>query len=97
MQRAGGRLYGTAKTGQHEYDVAVRLNGEKPSVAKPKRTFRTSSAKLESKASSAFHASVSAGCTMTFGFSRTPSLCHLMCLAVFLEMNKRFNRGMRGM
>ena len=35
MQRAGGRLYGMAMIGQHEYDATVILNGVKPSVSKP--------------------------------------------------------------
>jgi hypothetical protein len=97
MQRYGGRLYGIANTGQQEYDDAVILKGEKPSVSKPSRTFLASLAKFGSKSSKAFHASVSDGCTINFGFARTLSLCHLMCLAVFFDKNNRFNRGIRGM
>jgi hypothetical protein len=86
MQRAGGRLYETTKTSQHEYDSAIRLKGKKPFVTKLMQTFLASLAKLESKAYDAFHA-----------LSGTHSLCHLMCLAVFFEINKCFNRCIRGM
>jgi hypothetical protein len=82
MSRVGRRLYGTTKTGQHEYDDVVRLKDEKPSVAKTMHTFLALLAKLESKASSAFHGFVSSGCAMTSRLTRTYSLCHLMCLTV---------------
>jgi hypothetical protein len=90
IQRDGGRLYDTAKTGQQEYDAELVLNGSKPSVANPKRTFLASIAKSTSNPSSTFHASPSEGCPMTPSFSRMPSLCHLMCLVILLEINNRF-------
>jgi hypothetical protein len=87
MQRECGRLYRTAKTNQQEYGVEFVLNGLKSSVSNPKLTFLSSQAKSASKLSSTFHASPSEGCTMSPSFSRMPSLCHLMCLAVLLEIN----------
>jgi hypothetical protein len=90
IQRDGGRFYGTAKTSQQEYGVELVLNGSKPSVANPKRTFLTSLAKSTSNLLSTFHTSPSEGCPMTQSFSRMPSLCHLMCLVVLLEINNRF-------
>jgi hypothetical protein len=36
IQRDGGRLYDTVKTGQQEYGVELVLNGSKPYVANPK-------------------------------------------------------------
>jgi hypothetical protein len=63
----------------------------------PMRTFRASLAKSGSKSSRAFHASLSDGCTITWSFSRTPYLCHLMCLAVFFEINNYFIWDVRGM
>jgi hypothetical protein len=93
IHRAGGRLYGIAKIGQQEYDYALILYSENPSVANPMRTFHASLAKSGSKTSRAFHASLSDGCTITWSFSRTPSLCHLIFLDVFFEINKHFIRG----
>jgi hypothetical protein len=97
MQRASGRLYGMAMKGQHEYDASVILKGVKPSVAKPIRTFLASLAKSGSKLSRAFHASPSDGCTINPSYLSIQSLCHLMCIAVFLERNKCFTLGVRGM
>jgi hypothetical protein len=97
MQREGERLYGIAKMGQQEYDVALILYGRNPSVAIPMCTFHASLVNSASKSSRAFHASLSDGCTITWSFSRTPSLCHLMCLADFFERNNSFIRGIRGM
>jgi hypothetical protein len=90
-------LYEIAKTGQQEYDAALVLYDENPSVANPMHTFCASLAKFASKSSRAFYASLSDGCTITWSFSRTTSLCHLMCLVVFLEINNSFIRGVRGM
>jgi hypothetical protein len=42
MQRAGGRLYGIAKTCQQEYDAALVLYGQNPSIANPMRSLRQS-------------------------------------------------------
>jgi hypothetical protein len=97
MQRAGGRLYNMAMLGYHEYDATVILNGVKPSVAKPIRTFLASLAKSGSKLSRAFHASSSDGCTINSSYLSVQSLCHLMCIAVFLKRNKRFTLEVRGM
>jgi hypothetical protein len=96
IQREGGRLYEIAKTCQQEYDAALILYGMNPSIANPMWTFCTSLAKSVSKSSRAFHALLSDKCTITWSFSRTPSLCHLMCLAVFFERNNYFIRGVRG-
>jgi hypothetical protein len=79
IQRDGGRLYGTTKTGQQEYGVEFFLNGSKLSVANPKWTFLASMAKSASNLSSTFRASLSEGCPMTLSFSCMPSLCHLLC------------------
>jgi hypothetical protein len=91
IQRAGVRLCGIAKTCQHEYDDALILYSENPSVANPMRTFHASLAKSGSKSSRVFHASLSNGCTITWSFSHTPSLCHLMCCHIpkfsFLNVN----------
>jgi hypothetical protein len=95
IQRVGGRLYGIAKTGQQEYNGALVLYDMNPSVANPMRTFYASLAKSRSKSSRAYHAALSDGCTITWSFSRTPSLCHLICLAA--EINNYFIRGIRGM
>jgi hypothetical protein len=54
-------------------------------------------AKSGSKLSRAFHASPSDGCTINPSWMSVQSLCHLMCIAVFLERNKRFTLGVRGM
>jgi hypothetical protein len=97
MQRAGDRLYEIAKTDQHEYDAVDELYDMNPFVTNPMRTFLTSLMKSGSKLSRVFHASLSDGCTITWSFSCTPSLCHLMCLAVLFEMNNGFIRGVRGM
>jgi hypothetical protein len=97
MQIVGGRLYGIAKACQHEYDVADELYSINPSVANPMQTFLASLVMSGSKLSRAFHASLSDVYTITWSFSRTPSLCHLMCQAVFFEMNNRFIQGVRGM
>jgi hypothetical protein len=97
MQRAGGRLYGIAKTGQQEYDAALILYSENPSVTNPMHTFYASLAESALKSSRAFHASLSDGCTITWSFSHTSSLCHLMCLAVFFEIKNFFIRGVRGL
>jgi hypothetical protein len=90
-------LYGIAKIGQHEYDDALVLYDENPSIANPMSTFHASLVKFGSKSSRAFHASLSDRCTITWSFSRTPSLCHLICLAVFFEINNYFIQGVRGM
>jgi hypothetical protein len=82
---------------KHEFNGAFSFKGEKLSVAKPMRAFLASLANLESKASSAFHASLLVRCAITSGLSNIPFLCHLMCLAVFFEINKNFNRGIRSM
>jgi hypothetical protein len=60
-QREGGMLYGIANTCQQEYDAALILYGENPSVANPIRTFHTSLAKFASKSSRAVtpHVSIS--------------------------------------
>jgi hypothetical protein len=76
-------LYGIAKTGQQEYDAALILYSENPSITNPMHTFYTYLAKSASKSYRAFRASLSDGCTITWLFSCTPSLCHLMCLAFF--------------
>jgi hypothetical protein len=52
IQRDGDRLYGTAKMSQQEYSAELLLNGSKPSIANPKRTF---------------HASLAAGLVHYFG------------------------------
>jgi hypothetical protein len=39
IQREGGKLYGTIKTGQQEYGAEFILNGSKSSIVNPKRTF----------------------------------------------------------
>jgi hypothetical protein len=77
MQREGDRLYGTIKTSQQEYGAEFVLNGSKPSVTNLMQTFLASLVKSASKLSSAFHSSLSDGCTITLSFSHTPSLCHL--------------------
>jgi hypothetical protein len=69
MQRRGRRLYGTANTGQQEYDDALSLKGVKPSVVSPMQTFLASRANSGSKLSKAFHASESEGCTISSLFS----------------------------
>jgi hypothetical protein len=61
IQRDGGRLYDTAKTGQHEYGVEFVLNVSKLSVANLKRAFLASLTKSASNLSSTFHASSSKG------------------------------------
>jgi hypothetical protein len=96
IQRYGGRLYGIAKTDQQEYDAELVLNGSKPSIVNPKRTFLTSLAKSASNLSRIFHASPSKGCPMALSFSCMPSLCHLMYLTFLLEINNRFKRGVMG-
>jgi hypothetical protein len=96
IQRDGGRLYDTAKTGQQEYGAELVLNGSKPTVVNPKQIFIASLAKSASNLLSIFHASPSEGCPMTLSFSRMPSLCHLMCLAVLLEINNHFKQGVIG-
>jgi hypothetical protein len=93
IQGDGGRLYITAKMGQQKYGAEFVLNGSKPSVAKLKRTFITSPAKSASNLSSTFHSSTSEGCPMTPSFSHMPSLCHLMCFTILLEINNCFKRG----
>jgi hypothetical protein len=90
IQIDGGRLYDTAKMGQQEYGPEFVLNESKPSVANLKQTFLASLAKFALNLSSTFHASPSEGCPMTPSFSRMPSLCHLMCLVVLLEINNHF-------
>jgi hypothetical protein len=45
IQKEGGRLYVTAKIGHQEYGVEFVLNGSKPFVDNPKRTFLASLAK----------------------------------------------------
>jgi hypothetical protein len=89
IQRDGGRLYDTTNMGHQEYGPKSALNGSKPYVPNLMRTFLASLAKYVSKLLSAFHASPSDGCTMTLLFSRTPSMCHLMCLPVPFEINNR--------
>jgi hypothetical protein len=79
MQREGGSLYRIAKTSQQEYDAA-----------NPMRTLCANLAKSASKSSRAFHNSLSDGCTITWSFSHTSSLCHLICLAVFFERKNHF-------
>jgi hypothetical protein len=96
IQRDGGRFHGTTKMGQQEYGAEFVLNGSKSSVANLKQTFLASLAKFASNLPSTFHASPSEGCLMTPSFSCMPSLCHLICLAVFLEINNRFKRGVIG-
>jgi hypothetical protein len=96
IQRDGGRLYDIAKMGQQEYGAEFVLNASKSSVANSKRTFLASLAKSASNLSSTFHASPFEGCPMTPSFSCMPSLCHLMCLAVLLEINNCFKRGVIG-
>jgi hypothetical protein len=86
-----------AMTGQHEYDATVILKDMKPSVAKSLRTFLASLANSGSKLSRAFHASAYDGCTINPSCLFVQSLCHLMCIAVFLERNKCFTLGVRGM
>jgi hypothetical protein len=86
-----------AMTCQHEYDATVILKDMKPSVAKLIRTFLASLANSRSKLSRAFHASASDGCTINPSCLSVKSLCHLMCIAVFLERNKGFTLGLRGM
>jgi hypothetical protein len=93
IQRDDGRLYDTAKTGQQEYGAEFVLNGSKPFVANPKQTFLASLAKFASNLSSTFHASLSEECLMTPSLSHMSSLCYLICLTVFLEINNRFKRG----
>jgi hypothetical protein len=94
-QCEGGRLYGKTKTCQQEYGVEFVPNGSKSYVANPMQTFLVSLVKFASKLLTAFHASPSDGCTMTLSFSRTHSLCHLMCLVVLFKMNYRFSRGVK--
>jgi hypothetical protein len=89
-QRAGGTLYEISKTDQQEYDATLILYSENPYVTNPMRTFSASLAKLASKSSRAFYASLSDGYTITWSFSHTPSLYHLMRLAVFFEINYHF-------
>jgi hypothetical protein len=96
IQRDGGRFYGTTKMGHQEYGAEFVLIGSKASVANPKQTFLVSLAKFASNMSSTFHASPSEGCTMTPSFSCMPSLYHLMCLIVLLEINNHFKRGVIG-
>jgi hypothetical protein len=96
IQRDDGKLYDTTKMGQQEYGAEFVLDGSKPSVPNPKRTFLASLAKSTSNLSSIFHASPSEGCPMTLSFSRISSLRHLMCLMVLLEINNHFKRGVIG-
>ena len=96
IQREGGRLYEITKTNQHEYDDAIWPKGVKPSVASPIQTFLSSAAKSGSNMSRAFQASPSEGCTIRSSLSQTPSLCHRMWIAVFLDRNNRFTRGVSG-
>jgi hypothetical protein len=84
IQKDAGSLYDTTKMGQQEYGAELVRNGSKPSVANPKRTFLASLAKYALSLLSTFHASLSEGCPMT--------PCHLMCLAVLLEINNRYKR-----
>jgi hypothetical protein len=96
IQRDGGRLYSTTKTGQQEYGVEFVLNGSKLSFTNPKRTFLASLTKSASNLSSIFNASPSEGCTMTPSFLHMPSLFHLMCLTVLLDINNYFKRDVIG-
>jgi hypothetical protein len=96
IQRDGGRLYGTSKTCQQECGAQLVLNGSKPSVANLKRTFLASLVMYASNLLSTFHASLSEGCPKTSSFSCIPSLCHLMCLMVLLEINNCLKRGVIG-
>jgi hypothetical protein len=95
MQRAGGRLYEMAMIGQHEYDTMVILKGVKPSVAKLIQTFLESLANSGSMLSRDFHASPSYGCIINPSCLSVRSLCHLMCIVVFLKRNKCFTLGVR--
>jgi hypothetical protein len=96
IQRDGDRLYDTTKMGHQEYGAELVLNGSKSPVANPKQTFLTSLAMYASNLLSTFYASPSEGCPMTLSFSRMPSLCHLMCLTVLLDINNPFKRGVIG-
>jgi hypothetical protein len=96
IQRDGATLYDTTKMGQHKYGAELVLNGSKPSIANQKQTFLASLAKSASNLSSIFHAAPSEGCLMTPSLSRRPYLCHLMCLAVPLEINNHFKQGVIG-
>jgi hypothetical protein len=96
IQRDCGRLYDTAKMGQQHYDAEFVLSGSKSSIINLKRIFLTSLAKSASNLSSTFLASPFEGCTMTPSFSGMPSLCHLMCLTVLLEINNHFKRCVIG-
>jgi hypothetical protein len=93
IQRHCGWLYGTSKMGQQKYGAEFILNGSKMSVTNPKRTFLASLVKSTSNLSSTFHTSPSKGCSIKPSFSRMPSMCHRMCLAILLEINSRFKRG----
>jgi hypothetical protein len=42
IQKEGGRLYVTTKIGHQQYGVEFVLNGSKPIVNNPKRTFHAS-------------------------------------------------------
>jgi hypothetical protein len=96
IQRDGGKLYDTVKMGQQEYGAELVLNESKPPIANPRQTFLASLVKSASIPSRTFHASPSEGCPMIPSFSCMPSLCHLMCLIVLLEINNRFKRGVIG-
>jgi hypothetical protein len=84
MQRAGGRLYRLEMICQHEYDTMVILKGVKPLVAKLIQMFLASLVNSGSKLSRAFHASPFEGYTINPSCLSVQSLCHLMCIAVFL-------------
>jgi hypothetical protein len=68
-----------------------------PSVANLMLTFLASLMNSISKLSRAFRASLSDGCAITWSFSLTHSLCHLMCLVIFFDRNNCFIWGVRGM
>jgi hypothetical protein len=96
IQRDGSKLYDTINTSQQDYGAESVLNGSKSYVGNPKRTFLASLPKSASNLSSTFHASPFEGCPMTLLFSRMPSLCHLRCPAILLEIKPRFKRGVIG-
>jgi hypothetical protein len=92
----GSKLYGISTTGHMLYDVLILPNGLKPSLAKPSRTLRDSSANQECSLSNSFHAIESAGCLREFSSSTRPSLCHFMSLAISFDINNRCNLGFIG-
>ena len=86
----GGKLYGIKNTGQMLYAVLMVPKGLKPSLARPKRTFRGFTANSGCSKSNVFNASASLGCLIN------PSLllsvtCHLICSTVFRHMNNLCN------